>query len=219
MARHHGRSEATAKAMDSNTQNGILLRLGNADDAAAAAALHAGQIGEGFLSALGPKFLRRLYRRITLVPESFLLIVESDGQTVGFLAGSTEVAALYRAFVGHDGAAAVLTSFWRLLRSWRRAMETLRHGSGSAGNGAELLAIAVDPLVQGRGAGTILVQGFLTEMRRRQQDAARVVVAADNETAIGLYRRTGFEPVERYELHPGTESLVMQWTSRPAAST
>jgi ribosomal protein S18 acetylase RimI-like enzyme len=219
MACHRGRSEATAKAMDSNTQNGIVLRSGTVDDVAAAADLHAGQIGEGFLTILGPRFLRRLYRRITLVPGSFLLIVEDDASTVGFLAGSTDVAALYRAFLWHDGAAAAFACGWQLLRSWRRVMETLRHGTGSAGKGAELLAVAVDPVARGRGAGTLLVEGFLAEMGRRKLDAAHVVVAAGNETAIALYRRTGFDPVERFELHPGTESLIMQWTACPPGRT
>jgi ribosomal protein S18 acetylase RimI-like enzyme len=203
--------------MDSNTPRGIVLRPGTADDAAAAAALHAGQIGDGFLSILGPGFLRRLYRRVTLVPDSFLLIVEGDAGTVGFLAGSTDVAALYKAFVLRDGIAVSVVSGWRLLRSWRRVMETLRHGSGGGDNDAELLAVAVDPLVRGRGAGTLLVQGFLAEMHRRRQDAARVVVGASNDAAVALYRRAGFEPVERFELHPGIESLIMQWTSGPPA--
>ena len=46
----------------------MVLRTGTVDDAAAAAALHAGQISEGFLSILGPNFLRRLYRRVARTP-------------------------------------------------------------------------------------------------------------------------------------------------------
>jgi ribosomal protein S18 acetylase RimI-like enzyme len=205
--------------MDSNTQNGMVLRTGTVGDAAAAAALHAGQIGEGFLTILGPRFLRRLYGRVVRAPGSFLLVVEDRGATVGFLAGSTDVAALYRAFVWHDGAAAALACGGRLLRSWRRVMETLRHGTGGAGEGAELLAVAVDPVVRGHGAGTLLVERFLAEIGRRRQDAAYVVVAAGNEAAIALYRRAGFHPVERFELHPGTESLLMQWAAGPPART
>jgi hypothetical protein len=33
--------------------------------------------------------------------------------------------------------------------------------------------------------------------------------------AVALYRRAGFEDVERFELHPGTESLLMQWDRNP----
>ena len=201
--------------MISNTQNGMVLRTGTVNDAAAAAALHAGQIDEGFLTILGPKFLLRLYRRIARTPGSFLLVVEGDATTVGFLAGSTDVAALYRAFVWRDGAAAAAGCAWRLLRSWRRVLETLRHRTGGAGEGAELLAVAVDPLMQGRGAGTLLVEGFLTEVGRRGQEAAYVVVAAGNETAVALYRRSGFRPVERFQLHTGIDSLLMQRTTLP----
>ena len=200
-----------ATATDSSTWHGLVLRTGTDDDADTAAALHAGQIGEGFLSFLGPVFLRHLYRRITRSPESFLLVVEEEGTAVGFLAGSTDVGALYRAFLWRDGPAAALACSGRLLRSWRRVIETLRHGTGRAGEGAELLAMAVDRAARGRGAGTFLVEEFLSEIRRRRQNTAHVIAAAGNESAVSLYRRAGFEVVDRFELHAGTESLLMQW--------
>jgi ribosomal protein S18 acetylase RimI-like enzyme len=202
-----------ARAMNSNQESGIVLRTGTVDDAAAAAALHVGQIGEGFLSILGSGFLSRLYRRVARTPGSFLLIVQDGEATVGFLAGSTDVAGLYRSFLFRDGAAALITCGGSLVRSWRRVFETLRHGTGVSADGAELLAVAVNPVVRRRGAGSLLVHGFLTEVQRRRQDAAHVVVAADNDTAIALYARAGFSAAERFELHPGTESLLMQWTA------
>jgi ribosomal protein S18 acetylase RimI-like enzyme len=216
MACHRRPSKATAKAMESDLRHDMVLRTGTEADAAAAAALHAGQISEGFLTILGPRFLQRLYRRIAKAPGSFLLVVEDASTTVGVLAGSTDVAALYRAFVWRDGAAVAFTCGWRLLRSWRRVVETLRHGSGGGGVGAELLAVAVDPVVRRQGVGTLLVEGFLTEIGRRQWDAAYVVVASSNDAATAVYRRAGFRTAERFELHPGTESLVMQWERPPA---
>jgi ribosomal protein S18 acetylase RimI-like enzyme len=207
-----------ATATNSSTWNGLVLRTGTDCDAQTAAALHAGQIGEGFLTFLGPAFLRRLYRRVARAPESFLLVVEDGATTVGFLAGSTNVAALYRAFLLHEGPTAALTCSTRLLRSWRRVIETLRHGTGSASQGAELLAIAVDPAARGRGGGTLLVEEFLSEVRRRRQGAAHVVVASGNETAVALYRRAGFSVVDRFELHAGTESLLMQWVTEPGTN-
>jgi ribosomal protein S18 acetylase RimI-like enzyme len=202
--------------MNSDTNDGMVLRTGTAGDAAAAAALHAGQIGEGFLAILGPSFLHRLYRRVARTPGSFLLVVDDRATTVGFLAGSTDVAGLYRSFVLRDGAAAAFACGGRLIRSWRRVVETLRHGTGTSATGAELLAVAVDPAVRGRGAGTLLVDGFLAEIGRQRRDAAHVVVAAANDAAIALYRRAGFRTTERFELHPGTESLLMQWPPPPA---
>jgi ribosomal protein S18 acetylase RimI-like enzyme len=202
-----------ATATGSSTSNGLVLRTGTGGDADIAAALHCAQISEGFLTFLGPAFLRRLYRRVARAPESFLLVVEDGAATVGFLAGSTDVATLYRAFLWRDGPAAALSCSGRLLRSWRRVVETLRHGAGDAAEGAELLAIAVDPAARGRGAGTLLVEAFLSEIRRQRQHAAHVVVGAANETAVALYRRNGFEVVDRFELHAGTESVLMQWVS------
>jgi ribosomal protein S18 acetylase RimI-like enzyme len=196
----------------------LVLRTGTYRDADTAATLHAKQIGEGFLTFLGPAFLRRLYRRVVRVPESFLLVVEDGSTTVGFLAGSTDVAALYRAFLWRDAPAAALAGSGRLLRSWRRVIETLRHGTGDTGGGAELLALAIEPAARGRGAGTHLVEQFLSEVRRRRLDAAHVVVAAGNETAVALYRRAGFDVVNRFELHAGTESLLMQWAAEPGTN-
>ena len=205
--------------MSSSTPQGMLLRTGTVGDAAAAAALHAGQISEGFLTILGPPFLTRLYRRVVRTPGSFLLVVEDGTATAGFLAGSTDVSGLYRSFLVHDGVMAALACGGRLLRSWRHVLETLRHGTGNgAGAGAELLAVAVDPAVRGRGAGTLLVRGFLDEIDRRGEDDAHVVVGAHNQTAIALYLRAGFRAAERFELHPGTESLLMRRCLPPATA-
>jgi ribosomal protein S18 acetylase RimI-like enzyme len=191
-------------------------------DAPASAALHAGQISEGFLSALGPGFLRRLYRRIGRSPESFLLIAANHGTTVGFVAGSTDVARLYRSFLWHDGIPAGLQAAGSLISGWRRVLDTLGHASSGgpgAGRGPELLAIAVDPGWQGRGIGRLLVGAFLDEVGARGADAAHVVVGADNRGAVSLYERAGFVTVERFELHAGTESLLMQWDKGGGSSS
>jgi ribosomal protein S18 acetylase RimI-like enzyme len=197
----------------------VRVRPGTASDARIAADLHASQISQGFLSVLGPSFLARLYRRISLDPGSFLIMGESEGDAVGFIAGSTDVGQLYRAFLVRDGVAAALGSCRHLISQWRQVVETLRHGSGGAGTGrgAELLAVAVDGSFQGKGAGWSLVTAFLSEVTARGGDAAHVVVGAENMAAVSLYRRAGFGEVERFELHSGTESLLMQWDRNPPA--
>ena len=204
--------------MGSSGTGDLVLRRGAADDADIAAALHAGQIAEGFLSFLGAPFLARLYRRIVLHDGSFLLVVDDGNATIGFLAGTTDVRALYRSFLRHDGPAAAFGSSVRLLCSWRRVLETLRHGGGGSGGGAELLSVAVDPTAQGRGAGRILVDGFLAEVGRLGHQSATVVVAEANTVATALYAGAGFRVVERFELHAGTVSLLMRWSSDTAAA-
>jgi ribosomal protein S18 acetylase RimI-like enzyme len=199
--------------VDAETQAAPVLRPGTEADSTAAAGLHSMQIEGGFLSFLGPEFLRLLYRRIVRHPASFLVVAEEDRRVVGFVAGSTDVSGLYGSFVWHDGIRAAAACTPRLLRSWRQAIETLRHGAGQTGVGAELLAIAVEPGWRGRGTGARLVEGFLTEAGRHGETSAHVVVAAANGSAIALYDRAGFRTADRIELHAGTDSIVMQWES------
>jgi len=190
------------------------VRPATATDAAAAARLHAAQISEGFLSLLGPGFLTRLYRRIVRTTDSFLLVAQIDGRVVGFVAGSGDVGALYRSFLLHDGVPAGLGAARQLAVGWRRAVETLRHGSDGGvgrGRGTELLAIAVDPGEQGSGIGGALVDSFLAEVGRRGGRSAFVVVASRNDGAVRLYERGGFVYGDRVELHAGTSSLLLQW--------
>jgi ribosomal protein S18 acetylase RimI-like enzyme len=190
------------------------VRTGTGADAPAAARLHAERIADGFLSFLGTGFLTRLYRRITRSPGSFLLVAEADGAVVGFIAGSADVGGLYRTFLVRDGLAAGLAAAPRLVRGWRRVLETLGHGSdggAGTGRGTELLAIAVDPGREGAGVGTDLVAGFLDRVTAAGGHEAYVVVGADNDGAVRLYTRAGFVAGDAFELHAGTRSLLMQW--------
>lgn len=192
---------------------GATIRAGTEADAGAAASLHAGQISEGFLALLGTPFLRRLYRRICRTPRSFLIIAECDGTPCGFVAGSADVKGLYREFLLHDGIPGALRAAPRVLWGWRRVIETLRHGSSSGvsrGKGVEMLSLAVDPAFQGRGIGRLLVESFFTEIAARGETAA-YLVAGGERGAIALFLGYGFEIVDRFELHPGTESVLMQW--------
>jgi ribosomal protein S18 acetylase RimI-like enzyme len=195
----------------------VTLRTGNHRDAAAAATLHAELIAEGFLSSLGPRFLRRLYGRIARSDGSFLVMAESQSTPVGFIAGSVAVGRLYRSFLVRDGVAASLSAPVRLVTALPRVLETLRHGGDGGEVGGELLAVAVDPSWRGRHVGRRLVEAFFDEIEQRGLGAAHVVVAADNAAAIAMYGRSGFAPARTLEMHRGTTSLLMR-TAIPSAA-
>ena len=163
----HPASERGPSPVPGHRDPGVEVRPATDADAPACAALHAGQISQGFLSFLGPGFLRRLYRRINRSPHSFLLIAAEPGATVGFIAGSTDVAGLYRSFLWHDGVPAAVQAAGTPVSGWRRVLDTLGHatsGGAGVGRGRELLAVAVDPAWQGRGVGRMLVAAFLDEV-------------------------------------------------------
>ena len=190
----------------------VAIRPGRAEDATALARLHAEQIAGGFLSSLGPRFLERLYRRMCRTASSFIVVAEAEGGRVaGFVAGSTATGRLFASFLLRDGPAAAVTAPAQLLSSWRRVLETLRHGRARSGvpADAELLAIAVHPDFRRRRLGERLVGALLDESHRRGARTVEVVVGADNEAAVALYRACGFEPERRFELHAGTESLTL----------
>jgi len=187
-----------------------------------AARLHAEQITTGFLSQLGPRFLERLYRRVVLWDGGLLLVAVdaeadaalADGAVVGFIASADPTSGLYRQFLLHDGVGTALATIGPLLRTWRKVLETLRHGSSASpgvGRGPEVLAMAVDAGSQGQGLGRQLVQGFLEQVVTDGRSAGYTVIARDNEPSLALYRACGFVPAEEFELHAGTASVVMQW--------
>ena len=201
----------------------MTVRRARADDAPRLAELHATRMTEGFLSALGPRFLRVLYRRIVASPDAFAFVAvveeadaaDSGGPAItGFAAAALDVGALYRRFLLRDGVVAGIAAAPRLLRSWRRVLETLRYPGGADDlPEAEILSVAVDPAAAGRGVGTRLVEAATAELVRRGAPAAKVVTAADNVAALRLYERCGFRAATRISVHEGTASQVLVWRS------
>lgn len=191
-----------------------VVRPATREDAPRVAALHAGRITEGFLPTLGPTFLTRLYRRVVAAPEGIVLVADVQGEVVGFVAAATSLGRIYRSFLWRDGVPAALSAAPRLVRSWRRVLETLRYPARTVGlPEAEILAVAVDSSCSRSGLGRTLVDATLVELERQGVDAVRVVAGADNTAAINLYRRCGFVVAARTAVHEGTASEVLVWRS------
>ncbi len=191
----------------------VWVRPGFERDAAAGARLHAEEITDGFLPALGPRFLTRLYGRVVRSPRSFLIVAEEDGHVIGHAAATEDVGQLYRQFLLHDGVTAALVAVPGLVRHWRRVLETLRYPSRHTGlPSAELLAVVVEARCRGRGIGHALVAAANDELARRGVTDARVVVGVDNGAARALYRSSGFRPSAMIRVHAQTPSEVLTWS-------
>jgi ribosomal protein S18 acetylase RimI-like enzyme len=196
----------------------VNVRLAGERDAPRLAELHVARIGDGFLAALGTRFLTRLYRRIVRSDGAFAFVATDTDpdRAVGFTAAATSTGAFYREFVLRDGVAAGLPALPALARSWRRVYETLRYPASTGTDdlpAAEILAVAVDEAAAGKGVGRLVVDAATHELAARGVDAVKVVAGADNAAALRLYEKCGFAPRARIEVHRGTPSEVLVWNS------
>jgi ribosomal protein S18 acetylase RimI-like enzyme len=183
-------------------------------DAEALARLHAERVAEGFLPSLGLPFLTRLYRRIARSPRSCAFVVADESGIVAFAAGATSVGALYRDFIVRDGVVAGFAAAPRMLRSWRRVIETLRYPAATTDlPAAEVLAVATSDAATGRGYGRAVVDAVTAELARRGSSSVKVTVGTENSTAIAMYERCGFRRAARVHVHDDAVSEVLVWSA------
>jgi ribosomal protein S18 acetylase RimI-like enzyme len=195
-----------------------VLRPARPGEARLLAALHHDELADSFLAALGPGFLAVLYRRILFDQRSAAIVAESGHRVVGFVAGTDDTRRLYATFVRRDAVRAGVAAGPRLLLALPRVVETLAYPRRVGTQqvqlpAAELLSLAVSRDARRRGTGAALVRHLQQDLAARGVGALRVVVAADNEAAVAVYRACDFVPVGRTEVHRGRISEVMVWTS------
>jgi len=151
-----------------------------------------------FLSALGPRFLRLLYREILHSRDGVLIVAEDSSGVIGLAAGTTAQSGFYRtllrrrlggfAFAAIPAAVRRPQIVPRLLRALRRPAE-----SASASAAASLMSLAVLPRAEGQGIGARLVSAFCEELRRRGvRDVCLTTDAAGNDAVNRFYCRQGF---------------------------
>jgi len=76
---------------------------------------------------------------------------------------------------------------------------------------ADIHHIEVLPEFRGKGYGTKLLALFLDEMKRRDVTVVTLEVHVDNEVAIGLYKKFGFQCVNvRAGYYQGSDGLLMR---------
>jgi len=187
----------------------VTFRQATVDDVPALARMHSTAIDSGFLPTLGPGFMRRLYNALVSDPEAVVLVADDGNAAVGFVAGVPDTGAFYKRFIRKHGVRSGLAALPRLVRPsvLKGAWETLRYEGVEGDARAELLSMAVQPLYRGRGLGYRLGVRFLDQMH----GPVKVVVGADNQVAIGAYRKMGFVDFGDIEVHAGEHSKVLVW--------
>lgn len=177
------------------------------------ARLHAENIDQGFLASLGAPFLALLYEAIDANDSSVLLVVQRNGQVVGFLSAAEGMRSIYgqllrrwlRLFFALLPALVSPRKIWKiveilLLPTKNKALDGLPN--------AELLSVAVAPAHRREGDARQLFQALVDHFRERDVKGFRIVVGERLATAHFFYTKMGALAVGRIEVHGGESSVV-----------
>jgi ribosomal protein S18 acetylase RimI-like enzyme len=202
-------------AMEVSPPDDIDVEDATHQDAKTLARLHQRMIAKGFLSSLGPRFLTILYRALIADPDAFVLVVRGETDPVAFIAGVADTGLFYKRFLRKHAIAAVWAMLPSLLRPsvWGRVLESLRYGNSGSPVRAELLSMAVAPVMRRRGLGRELIRALLTRSSGKGVTTMKVVVGAENEAAIALYRGCGFDEGHQTSVHGDDPSWELVWRS------
>ncbi|MGH3119366.1 MAG: GNAT family N-acetyltransferase [Gaiellales bacterium] len=184
------------------------VRSMHSEDVSAVVAVHLRAFPGFFLSFLGPRFLSVLYRAAVELDEITLVAV-SDGKVAGLVMGSAEPGEFFgklRRARALQFAYAALPSVLRRPGATLRVARALRKPkeAGKAAGTATLLSIAVDPALQTRGLGRLLVRAFV--QRAAARGAVRVDLTTDkcdNDPVNTFYRGMGFRVAREIQTPEG----------------
>jgi ribosomal protein S18 acetylase RimI-like enzyme len=168
------------------------------EDVSAIVDVHRRAFSGFFLTFLGPKFLRELYRGILTDPSGMAFVYADGGRVTGFVAGTGRPGGLYRRLMrerwwrfGIAAVGAILrrpTIIPRLLRAFGKPAEEEAHAGG-----ALLMSLAVDPRAEGRQVGSTLLEAF--KQAAQERGATAVVLTTDrddNDRANAFYQARRF---------------------------
>jgi N-acetylglutamate synthase-like GNAT family acetyltransferase len=189
--------------------------------------IHVNLIREGVLEALGPEFVATVYRELSRGKGLLIYAAFREATLVGFLAASTNLMCSLRA-MGAVGAlrigARAFLQLWRprLFKQMLQSAGYFFHRSkagavpastaaSSAGDRAELLAIAVAPEMQGHGVGKSLVSAFEDDLRKAGH--VRRYFVSTNSAEVGsnaFYQAVGFTLIGQKPHHDLVLNVYMK---------
>jgi ribosomal protein S18 acetylase RimI-like enzyme len=188
----------------------MIIRNACKRDFSAIAKLHVESIKTGFLSKLGIPFLVELYKAIQKQDGSCVLVAETDNRIYGFIAGTTNISNLYKRVL--------LNNWYRLLipglrfvinfKFYSLFFETIFYGLKKEEYetedlcSSELLSIAVDENIRGKGIGKALVDELEKFFILNSISKYRVVTFSKDPKANSFYRSCQFS-IESQFIHHG----------------
>jgi GNAT superfamily N-acetyltransferase len=180
------------------------MRIGDID---AVTAVHLAAFPDFFLSFLGRRFLRELYRAVLADPNGMAFVAVAGSEVIGFAVGTVNSSGFYRRVARRRWWRFAVASSTALLRRpaiIRRLVRALVSPPATSSEGALFMSAGVDPQVQRSGAGKLLWTAIADEARRR--GAKAVVLTTDrfgNDAVNSFHVSQGYELARTYETPEG----------------
>jgi hypothetical protein len=167
-------------------------------DVPAVAAQHHAAMGRSLWARLGLPFLETLYAGLVQDRHFLGYVYEIDGQLGGFIAGSTDTAAMYRSVLRARGVALARSAARGLVRApaiLPLLLETGRYGdrSGAGDVRAESLFCSFAPELRGTRVSGHVNKVLFETLRDRGHRHVKVTTEQDNADARRQLSRWGFE--------------------------
>ncbi|ETF01595.1 GNAT family acetyltransferase [Advenella kashmirensis W13003] len=120
--------------------------------------------------------LEKIATRIRLYPEGFL-VMEQDGRIIGFINSGCAYDVImadekFKELIGHDASA----------------------------QNVVIMSVVIEPLCQGRGYSTLLMEHFIGEMKKNNKKTIHLMC---KEHHVDLYKRLGFRYVRQSDSDHG----------------
>lgn len=175
------------------------------------------EIGQGFLSSLGAKFVELLFEHVVSSKWGVVVLAidEANKGVVGYVLGTIETRKLYWDFALRKLPKALfffipkMFSFKRIIR----AFETISYPHKNKDQtphlpSAELLDLAVEAPYHGKGIAQGLFKAFLTEFQKRGVKHFRIPTGRTLKRAHRFYEKMGATKACEFELHRGEVTVV-----------
>ncbi|MSU54450.1 MAG: GNAT family N-acetyltransferase [Candidatus Staskawiczbacteria bacterium] len=187
----------------------MIVTLAQKEDVLYIAQIHKAEIGKGFLSSLPTAFLTTFYRALTESQSSFCLVAKEGDKVIGFISGVSDMNAFYGYFLKHYFFQSFVILLPKVFSSAKKVLETLLYPKKESSlPKAELLTIAIANNFQCRGIGSLMLQPFIAEMKKREVKVFKVVVGQKLASAIKFYEKNTFTFLKNITIHGQDVSRV-----------
>ena len=171
-------------------------------DAERVAALHQAAMGRSLWARLGTRFLTTLYRSLMESQRFLGFVYLQDGRIDGFIAGSTDVAAMYQEIFHRRWLPLGVAAANGLLRRPSVLPLLLRTGSYFESSGddvaAESLFCSFVPALRGTGVSNQINKVLFDDLLARGIQRVKISTEVDNKGANRQLRSWGFQEQRRF---------------------